>query len=121
MPLVEKELLTHPEHLSSPPVFSGVRVTRSLVLFLLAIVLSVLLRYTDSDCPFGIFKLFFLCLCLGRDKFAYRYMPSLNFIFFLHVFLKTTGVEIFLGQAQAQVFLIFFNPSPVSDLPSPNL
>jgi hypothetical protein len=27
-------------------------------LVLLAIVLSVLLRYTDSDCPFGIFKLF---------------------------------------------------------------
>jgi hypothetical protein len=24
----------------------------------LAVVLSVLLRYTDSDCPFGIFKLF---------------------------------------------------------------
>ena len=46
------------------PVFSGVRVTRSLVLwvcfvlFLLAIVLSVLLRFTDSDYPFGIFKLF---------------------------------------------------------------
>ena len=30
------------------------------VLFLLAIVLSVLLRYTDSDYPFGIFKLFFI-------------------------------------------------------------
>ena len=29
------------------------------VLFLLVIVLSVLLRYTDSDYPFGIFKLFF--------------------------------------------------------------
>jgi hypothetical protein len=28
--LVEQELLTLPEHLSSPPVFSGVRVTRSL-------------------------------------------------------------------------------------------
>ena len=28
------------------------------VLFLLAIVMSVLLRYTDSDYPFGIFKLF---------------------------------------------------------------
>jgi len=28
------------------------------VLFLLAIVLSVLLRYTDSDYPFGIFKPF---------------------------------------------------------------
>jgi hypothetical protein len=30
------------------------------VLFLLAIVLSVLLRYTVSDCPFGIFKHFLL-------------------------------------------------------------
>ena len=28
------------------------------VLFLLAIVLSVLFRYTVFDCPFGIFKLF---------------------------------------------------------------
>ena len=31
--LVEQELLTLPEHMSSPPVFSGVRVTRSLVLY----------------------------------------------------------------------------------------
>ena len=65
-----KKLLTLPEHLSSPPVFRGVRVTRSLAVcvcfvdrclsfctFSLAIVLSVL-RYTDSDYPFGIFKLF---------------------------------------------------------------
>jgi hypothetical protein len=50
---------------------SGVRVTRSFVLYVCfvdrcllfctffgAIVLSVLLRYTDSDYPFGIFKLF---------------------------------------------------------------
>jgi hypothetical protein len=34
------------------------------VLFLLPIVLSVLLRYTVSDCPFGIFKLFSI---LHRD------------------------------------------------------
>ena len=33
VPLVEQELLTFPEHLSSPPVFSGVRITRSLVLY----------------------------------------------------------------------------------------
>jgi len=32
MSLVEQELLTLPDHLSSPPVFSGVRVTRCLVL-----------------------------------------------------------------------------------------
>ena len=30
---VEQELLTLPEHLSLPPVFTGVRVTRSLVLY----------------------------------------------------------------------------------------
>ena len=65
-PLVEQELPTLPEHLNSSPFFSGFRGTRSLwyiyvyVLFLLAIVLSVLLRYTDSDYPFGIFKLFLL-------------------------------------------------------------
>jgi hypothetical protein len=50
---VEQELLTLPDHLSSSPVFSRVRVTRSFVLcvcfvdnclFYLAIVLSVLLR-----------------------------------------------------------------------------
>ena len=49
------------------PSVSGVHVIRSLVLcvfcgslfvlFLLAIVLSVLLWYADSDYPFGIFKL----------------------------------------------------------------
>jgi len=32
VPLVEQELFNLPEHLSSPPVFGGVRVTRSLVL-----------------------------------------------------------------------------------------
>ena len=32
LPLVEQELLILPEHLISSPVFSGVRVTRSLVL-----------------------------------------------------------------------------------------
>ena len=59
-------------HLSSPPVFSGVRVTRSLVLCVCFVdcclsfcpfsfgqcFLSVLLRYTDSYYPFCIFKLF---------------------------------------------------------------
>jgi hypothetical protein len=67
--LVEQELITLLEHPSSPPIISGVRVIRSLVLcimycgslfvlFLLAIVLFVLLLFTDSDYPFGIFKLF---------------------------------------------------------------
>jgi len=61
-------------HMSSlrTPVFSGIRVAWSLVFcvvfcrslfvpvssFVLATVLSVLLRFTDSDYPFGIFELF---------------------------------------------------------------
>ena len=62
---VEQELLTLPEHMSSSPVFSRIRVARSLffskhfcrslfVLFLLAIVLSVL-WFTDSEYPLGVF------------------------------------------------------------------
>ena len=68
------ELLTLPEHMSSLRVFSAVHVIRSLVLcvcfvdrclsfcpfyFFLVIVLSVL-RYTDSDYSFDIFKLFLI-------------------------------------------------------------
>ena len=84
MPLVEQELLTLLEHLSSPPVFSGVRVTLSLVLYVCFVdrclsfcafyfghVLSVLLRYTDSDCHFGIFKLF-LHILLKQNKVMYE-------------------------------------------------
>jgi hypothetical protein len=64
--LVEQELLTLPEYMSSPPVFSGVRVTRSLVLYVCFVdrclsfctfsfghcVVCPSLRYTDSDNPF---------------------------------------------------------------------
>jgi hypothetical protein len=65
--LVEQELATLPEHLRSPPVFSGVRFARSFVfcvlldrclvffvLFLLVIVFSVFLRFPDSYYPVGI-------------------------------------------------------------------
>ena len=70
MPLVEQELLTLPEHLSSTPVFSGVRYLifsfmcmfcRSLFVllsfctfFLWPLRCCSLLWYTDSDYPFGI-------------------------------------------------------------------
>jgi hypothetical protein len=68
MPHVEQEQYPLPDHLSSPPVFSGVRVSRSLVVcamfcislvvpILLGIVLSVF-RFMVSDYPLGIFKLF---------------------------------------------------------------
>ena len=65
---MEEELLTLPEYMSSLPVFSWIRVARSsvfcvmfcrslIVPFLLVSVLSVLLGYTASDYPFGIYKL----------------------------------------------------------------
>ena len=75
---------------------SGFRVTRSLVLyvcfllivvcpfvlFLLAIMLSVLLWYMDSDCPIGIFKLFFtmsLSFILNRPSlWISRDRPGIN-------------------------------------------
>jgi hypothetical protein len=62
---------TFPEHPSSTSDVSGVRVTRSLGLCVcfvdrcLTIVLSVLLRYTDSDYPFSIFKHFIKSVCMS--------------------------------------------------------
>ena len=69
VPLMEQKQPTLPEHTNQLPLFRVVRVVRSLVfwvvscrslfvLFLLAIVLSLLLRFTDSDYPFGISKLY---------------------------------------------------------------
>ena len=40
VPLVEQELLTLPEHMNSPPVFSGVRFARSLALCFVDLCLS---------------------------------------------------------------------------------
>jgi hypothetical protein len=92
--LVEKELLTLLEHLNSPLVLSGVRITRSLVLYVcfadrchfvlfrLTIALSVHLRFTVSGYLCGIFKLFFLviisfCTMMSRVHF--------NSYFYLHI------------------------------------
>jgi hypothetical protein len=50
-------------HKSSPKSALSLLEKLSFVLFLLAIVLSVFHRYTDSDEPFGIFKLFSV-LCI---------------------------------------------------------
>ena len=63
---MEQELPTLPELLGSPQVFNGSRslvlcvvfCRLLLVLLSLFIVLSVFLRLTASDYPFGIFKLF---------------------------------------------------------------
>ena len=78
VPLVEQELLTLPEHQSSPPVFSGVRVTRSLVLYVCFVDRCLsFCTFSFGHCvvcsssicgfwlpPFGIFKLFLVYIIL---------------------------------------------------------
>jgi hypothetical protein len=95
VPLVEQE------HLSSSPFFSEVRVTRSLVLcvwfgdrclsfcfvFFLAIVLFVLLWFTDSDYPFGIFKHFLMFM-----EISHFYVFLLFSHYFLTKYQKTDKV-----------------------------
>jgi len=72
---------TLPEHRSSSPVFSALRVAQSLVfcvvfcrsmivLSIFAIVLSVILRFAASDYPFGIFNLLYR-LTLPEHLFQY--------------------------------------------------
>ena len=84
---MKQVLFILPEHQSSFLVFSGIRVARSsvfyvvfcrslFVLFLLVIVLSVLSRFTDSEYTFGIFKLFFI-VCL----LAWWWLTSLSTMF----------------------------------------
>jgi len=48
---VEQELLALSEHMGSPPVFSGVHV---------AVLVSVHLRFTASDYPFGLLQVLFM-------------------------------------------------------------
>jgi len=65
---VKQELLTFPEHVSSSSVLVGfvLLIVKFLLCFVdhwlsfLAIILSVLPRYTTSDYPFGISNPFFL-------------------------------------------------------------
>ena len=83
-------LLTVQKHMSPPPVYSGVRVTRSLVfyvvlcrsvcpcvLFLLAIVLSVLLRFTASNYLFG-FCHMIMSICSSQYLICISYLVLLN-------------------------------------------
>ena len=72
-------MTTVPEHPSSPTNFSGIRVSDlELYVFcrsLFVIVLSVRLRYMDSDLPFGISKLFYI-----RKKYRIRWTPLVMYI-----------------------------------------
>ena len=71
--LVEQELLTIPEHLSSPSVFSGVRVTRSLVLYVC---------FVDRCLSFGTFS-FGHCVVCSSSIYGFWLPPFGSFKLFL--------------------------------------
>ena len=80
LPLVEQELLTLPEQLISPPVFSGVRVIRSLVLYVCFVdrCLSFCTYYLYYICSSSIYG-FWLPLWYLQTLLGFRVAQSLVF------------------------------------------
>jgi hypothetical protein len=73
VPLVEQELLTLPEHLSSPRIFSGVRVTLSLVLCVMfGRSLFVLLSFSFGHCV--------VCPSIYGFWLSLRYLQTLRIL-----------------------------------------
>jgi hypothetical protein len=101
--LVEQELPTLPKHLSSPPVFSGVRVTRSLVLCVC---------FVDRCLAFCTF----FCHCVvcsssiyGFDKSIYFSPSSVTHEWFIHSFLSITNELIPWKPLYTRVFFHWFS------------
>jgi hypothetical protein len=91
VPQVEQKLFIFPEHLSSPPLFYWrscystfsfmCMICRSLFVFLYFFFwpLCCLFRFTDSNYPFGIFKLFFSLSVTIRQGVCIRYTSLCTF------------------------------------------
>ena len=65
MPLVEQDLLTLPDHPSSSPVFSGIRVTRSLVLCVCCGIRVTRSLVLCVCCGIRVTRSLVLCVCCG--------------------------------------------------------
>jgi hypothetical protein len=73
--------------------------------FLLAIVLSVLLRYTDSDYPFDIFKLFFATTLVHRGvdpRYGQLDLEKIALVFLREAVLLSTS-KILLAESRCNV------------------
>ena len=82
VPLVKQELHALPEHLCSPPVFSGVCVTRSLVLCVMCIDCCLSIFFWPSSCQS--FDLRILITCLASSNSSWRsYSQKLVAIYFI--------------------------------------
>ena len=118
MSLVEQELLTLPEHLCSPPVFSGVRVTRSLFLYCRSLFVHLYLFFWPLCCLF-FFDIRILITPLVSSNYSW-------IILILVMFLPFPNISIILSNLfalrvyQTQVFpwkhWIFMNISPIAQI-----
>jgi hypothetical protein len=103
VPLVEQELPTLPEHLNSHPVFSGVRVARSLVLYVCFVnrcfTNPVISRDVCHACSMRslVFKAFWSSLSQFYvrvdDIWSFGFFSSFNLIFHLCCFFWPLCVE----------------------------
>ena len=113
VPLVEQELLALPEHLSSPPGFSGVHVAKFLVFcvlfcrslfflcpfFLCHCSLCVLcFSASQSEYPFGIFKLF-----LSLPTTHLKVKQNLAFSVFLDLFVDNWYTYMYLASLPSDI------------------
>lgn len=116
---------TLPEHLISPPVFSGVRVALSLVfsvMFCIQCLSCVYVRpnvvcsfwFTVSGCPFGIFELYLQLKCNLALKFqTYQFQMCLIFEMYFMTILpnKITEVVVQITANMTLIFLIILFPA----------
>jgi hypothetical protein len=107
VPLVEQELLTLPEHLSSPLVFSEVRVTRSLVLYVCFV------DHCLSVCTFS----FGHCVVCSSSIYGF-WLP----LWYLQALLNVTCLPYILHMNTTVVTFIFlsinFNGLTYKEMPS---
>jgi len=92
VPLVKQELLILPEHLSSPPVFCGVRVTRSSVLCVC---------FVDRCLSFWPFS-FVHCVICSTSIYILKYKSSLQFVNF---YIQTRYIRVY----NVRGYLVDFN------------
>ena len=112
--LVEQELLTLPEHPSSPPVFSGVRSTRSLVLCIMFV--DRCLSFCPIVCPFSFDYCLSFCpfsfdYCLSFCPFSFDYCLSFcpfSFDYYLSFFFWLLSVLLSFFFRLLSVLLSFF-------------
>ena len=81
VPLVEQELHTLPEHPNSPPIFSGVRVTRSLVLYVFFVDRFLYFFFWSLCCLF-----FFDIRILITSLWYLQTLPALIYVSYVSYF-----------------------------------